>query len=284
MELRLESVTKTYGSGTAARQALTETSLTVGGREFVTVVGPSGCGKSTLLMMATGLLPPTSGQVLLDGNRVTGPPRGLSVVFQDYSRSLFPWLTVRKNLTLGAAAYKLPKAELSKRVEHALAAVGLAGSAALYPWQMSGGMQQRVAIARALVVEPEVMLMDEPFAAVDAQTRADLEDLVLRVRDEYRMTVVFVTHDIDEAVYLGDRVVVMAANPGRIIADIPVVLPGPRDQVGTKMEARFTELRGEVFGLVMRPRASQEDEPAVAGAPPATDSSTPAPSTVGTSR
>ncbi|WP_326639347.1 ABC transporter ATP-binding protein [Streptosporangium sp. NBC_01755] len=258
MDLRVDSVSKTYGNGSGARVALTGAAMTVGSQELVSIVGPSGCGKSTLLMIMAGLLRPSSGTVTLGEKVVDGPPMGLSVVFQDYSRSLFPWMTVRRNLTMAAAAYKLPKAELGHRVEHALESVGLPGSGNLYPYQMSGGMQQRVAIARALVVEPTVMLMDEPFAAVDAQTRADLEDLVLRVRDEYRVTIAFVTHDIDEAVYLADRVVVMAANPGRILNDIPVSLPKPRDQVETKLDPDFAALRSQVFQLVMRPGATQK--------------------------
>jgi NitT/TauT family transport system ATP-binding protein len=252
MKLTVDGVTKSYGD----RLALDATSVSIEQNEFVTIVGPSGCGKSTLLMMMAGLLKPTSGRVVLGEQPVDGPPFGLSVVFQDYSRSLFPWMTVRKNLSMAAAAYKLPKAEVADRVEHALTSVGLPGQGDLYPWQMSGGMQQRVAIARALVVEPKVMLMDEPFAAVDAQTRADLEDLVLTVRNEYKVTVAFVTHDIDEAVYLGDRVLVLAAHPGRLIADVAVDLGRPRDQVKTKLEPKFAELRSQVFQLVMR---HQED-------------------------
>jgi len=256
MDLYVDNVTKSYGQGAEAKQVLTDTSLVVHSKQFVSIVGPSGCGKSTLLMMMAGLLAPTSGGIRLGDDAVNGPPMGLSVVFQDYSRSLFPWMTVRRNLTMAAAAYKIPKNELKDRVEHALHSVGLPGSADMYPWQMSGGMQQRVAIARALVVEPTVMLMDEPFAAVDAQTRADLEDLVLRVRAEYRVTVAFVTHDIDEAVYMADRVVVLAANPGRIIADIEVPLARPRDQIETKLDPQFAELRSRVFQLVMRPSVS----------------------------
>ena len=255
VKLEVDQVTKDYGE----RKVLSPTNLTVGENEFISIVGPSGCGKSTLLMMMAGLLEPTSGQIRFGDRVISGPPKRLAVVFQDYSRSLFPWLTVRRNLSMAAAAYKLEKSEVARRVDHALEAVGLPGTHDLYPYQMSGGMQQRVAIARALVVQPKVMLMDEPFAAVDAQTRADLEDLVLRVRNEYQVTVAFVTHDIDEAVYLGDRVVVLAANPGRIEADIPVTLDRPRDQVKTKLEPDFARLRSEVFELVMRPKAGQPD-------------------------
>ncbi|MCR1784623.1 ABC transporter ATP-binding protein [Nocardioides carbamazepini] len=253
MNVVVDRVRKSYGRGAEAREVLTETSLTVRSQEFVSIVGPSGCGKSTLLMMMAGLLKPSSGEIRLGDEPVTGPPAGLSVVFQDYSRSLFPWMSVRRNLTTALTASRLGKEEQRSRVEHALESVGLAGKGEMYPWQMSGGMQQRVAIARALVTEPTVMLMDEPFAAVDAQTRADLEDLVLRVRHEYDVTVAFVTHDIDESVYMADRIVVLAANPGRIAADLTVDLPRPRDQVETKLDARFAKLRSEVFRLVMRP-------------------------------
>lgn len=258
MDLRVERIEKVYGRGVAAKRVLEPTSLTVAAKEFVSIVGPSGCGKSTLLMMVAGLLPHSGGQIMLADTTVSGPPMGVSVVFQDYSRSLFPWMTVGRNLSMAATAYKIAKPELKNRVNDALESVGLPGKADMYPWQMSGGMQQRVAIARALVVEPTVMLMDEPFAAVDAQTRADLEDLVLQVRADYQVTVVFVTHDIDEAVYMADQVVVMGGEPGRIVANIDVDLPRPRDQVQTKLDHRFSELRSEVFQLVMR-RDGQPD-------------------------
>lgn len=256
MDMVVDEITKTYGTGGQAREVLSATSLQIRSQEFVSIVGPSGCGKSTLLMMMAGLLRPTSGQIRLGDQVVQGPPPGLSVVFQDYSRSLFPWLSVRHNLTAALTVSKLSKTVQNERVEHALESVGLAGKGDMYPWQMSGGMQQRVAIARALVTNPTVMLMDEPFAAVDAQTRADLEDLVLRVRHEYDVTVAFVTHDIDESVYMADRVVVLAANPGRVAADLTIDLPRPRDQVDTKLDARFAKLRSEVFRLVMRPDAA----------------------------
>ena len=255
MDLHVEGVKKVYGDGPTARLALDETSFTVESGQFISIVGPSGCGKSTLLMMMAGLLKPTAGGIRLGSTPISGPPPGVAVVFQDYGRSLFPWMTVGKNLSMAAAADKLPKAEVARRVDEALTAVDLAGTQALYPWQMSGGMQQRVAIARALVVEPTVMLMDEPLAAVDAQTRADLEDLVLALRDRYDMTVAMVTHDIDEAVYVADRVIVLAAHPGRLIADIPVDL-GRRDQLTTKAEPEFVKRRAEVFTLVRRPAAT----------------------------
>jgi NitT/TauT family transport system ATP-binding protein len=253
MQITVEQITKSYGSGDARKLALDETSFTIAQNEFVSIVGPSGCGKSTLLMMMAGLLPSTGGRVLLDDRVVDGPAHGVGVVFQDYGRSLFPWMTVKRNLAMAAVSQKLPKAVVDERIERALHNVGLEGHEKTYPWQMSGGMQQRVAIARAVVGLPKVLLMDEPFAAVDAQTRADLEDLVLRIRDEYGVTIALVTHDIDESVYLADRVLVLAANPGRVVRDLPVELPKPREQVETKRLQQFVELRSTVFELVMRP-------------------------------
>lgn len=256
MTFEIEQVTKSYRTADGERVALEGTTLSVRPGEFLSIVGPSGCGKSTLLMIMAGLLDASSGAVRFDGKAVEGPPVGLSVVFQDYSRSLFPWMTVGKNIEMALGGIGLSRADKRARIEHVLESVNLPGSSKLYPWQMSGGMQQRVAIARALAPNPQVMLMDEPLAAVDAQTRADLEDLVLQVKHEYDVTVVLVTHDIDEAVYLADRVAVMAANPGRIIAEVEVPLAHPRDQVSTKREALFTDLRSSVFELVMRRAAA----------------------------
>jgi NitT/TauT family transport system ATP-binding protein len=257
MAIEIENLSKTYGTAGGGRVAVEGVSFTVDPGEFVSVVGPSGCGKSTLLMMMAGLLPATAGTVRFDGTVVNGPADGLSVVFQDYSRSLFPWMTVGKNVEMALKDQRLTRAQTRERITHALESVALPGSAKLYPWQLSGGMQQRVAIARALAPNPTVMLMDEPLAAVDAQTRADLEDLVLRVRREYDVTVVFVTHDIDEAVYLADRILVMAANPGRILAEVQVPLTRPRDQVDTKKDPLYVSLRSKVFELVMRRRGGE---------------------------
>ena len=174
--------------------------------ELVCIVGPSGCGKTTLLKCIAGLLRPTSGVVELDGKTVTAPPPSMALVFQEYGRSLYPWLTVRGNVELPLKHKKLSRADRDRLIDDALAAVGLDHAAKSYPWQLSGGMQQRVAIARAVAYQPEVLIMDEPFAAVDAQTRADLEDLVRTLHRERGMSILFVTHDIDESVYLGERV------------------------------------------------------------------------------
>ncbi len=186
----------------------------------------------------------------LDGELVTAPPERLAVVFQDYSRSLLPWMSVLKNVLLPLRAKAITRETRLQRAREALKAVGLAGTEDRYPWQLSGGMQQRVAIARALAYQPEALLMDEPFASVDAQTRADLEDLILRVRTQFGVTVVLVTHDIDEAVYLADEVIVLGGSPTRVRERIHVPLPQPRDQIATKSLPAFAELRGRVLGLI----------------------------------
>jgi len=229
--------------------AIADVSLRVADGELVTIVGPSGCGKSTLLRCLAGLVPPTSGRVVLDGAAVTRVPDRLAVVFQDYSRSLYPWLSVADNVALPLRRTESRAVRRASALA-ALESVGLAGFAGRYPWQLSGGMQQRVAIARALACDPVLLLMDEPFGSMDAQMREDLEDLVLRVRAERNVTILLVTHDIDESVYTGDRVVVLSHGPGRVMADLPVDLPAPRDQIATKELREFARLRAEVSRLV----------------------------------
>ncbi|WP_345151233.1 ABC transporter ATP-binding protein [Arthrobacter ginkgonis] len=243
--LQLQDLRKSYG----AAQILAGVDFEIRRGEFVCVVGPSGSGKTTLLKCMAGLLEPSGGQTVFEGAPVTEPPARLAVVFQDYSRSLLPWMTIRGNVEL-PMRNKFPKPERPARIESVLEAVGLAGKGNLYPWQMSGGMQQRAAIARGLAYQPDVLLMDEPFAAVDAQTRIELEDLVLRVRQEFDTTVVFVTHDIDEAVYLGDRVVVLSGAPTTVTRNIAVDLPHPRNQRDTKLLPEYARLRAEVFELI----------------------------------
>jgi NitT/TauT family transport system ATP-binding protein len=217
--------------------------------EIACVVGPSGCGKSTLLRAIAGLITPTSGEIRLHGDQVEGVPDDLAVVFQDYSKSLFPWLSVSGNVQFPLRR-KLDRTQRRERAEEVLRWVGLADAAGRYPWQLSGGMQQRVAIARALAYRPSLMLMDEPFASVDAQTRGELEDLLLRVRTEYGMTVLVVTHDIDESVYLGNHVIVLSGAPGSVVKTVEVELPAERDQITTRELDRFVHLRGEVARLL----------------------------------
>lgn len=254
--LEVTGVGHTYGKGESAHVALDDISLRAAEGEIVCVVGPSGCGKSTLLRAISGLLTPTTGATSLRGNRIDGVPDDLAVVFQDYGRSLFPWFTVLGNVDFPLRHKDLRKGERRKRVVDALAEVGLFDAATKYPWQLSGGMQQRVAIARALAYRPALILMDEPFASVDAQTREDLEDLVLRVRAEHNMTVLFVTHDIDESVYIGDKVIVLSPAPGRVVKTITVDLPPERDQITTRESATFVHLRGEVARLLKRRTAT----------------------------
>jgi NitT/TauT family transport system ATP-binding protein len=177
----------------------------------------------------------------------------MALVFQDYSRSLMPWLTVRKNVRLPLRHLRLPAQEMNERIDTALAAVGLSHAATQYPWQLSGGMQQRVAIARALAYRPEILIMDEPFASVDAQTRFELEDLCLKIRDDFGMTILVVTHDIDEAVYLSDRVVVLGAKPARVLDVVDIELPAPRDQIFTRALPEFAEQRTSVLSMIRKP-------------------------------
>lgn len=249
--LEAHGVTKSYRSRQGDVLAVRSIDFSVSRGEFVSVVGPSGCGKTTLMMCIAGLLPVTGGSLTFRGQAMTGPQEGVAVVFQDYSRSLFPWLTVEKNVALPLRDRGIPRADIERRVERALEMVNLGHAAGLYPWQLSGGMQQRVAIARGLAVEPEMLIMDEPFASVDAQTRANLEDLLLEIWAETGTTILFVTHDIDEAVYLSDRVVVLSQGPSVVVEDITVRLDRPRHQIDTKQVPLFGELRAEVFGLVM---------------------------------
>ncbi len=209
--LEVQGLQKVYRSGARQVEALRDLTFTVDNGDLVCLVGPSGCGKTTLLRCIAGLLDPTAGTVRLDGQPVSGPPPGLAMVFQEYGRSLFPWMTVRDNVELPLKQKKIPRPRRSSLVAEALDAVGLAGNEWAYPWQLSGGMQQRVAIARAVAYEPSTLLMDEPFAAVDAQTRADLEDLVRALWERLKVTILFITHDIDEAVYLGRRVVMLSS-------------------------------------------------------------------------
>jgi NitT/TauT family transport system ATP-binding protein len=255
--LEVEHLQVRYGDSAAtAPAALDDVSLTVQPGELVAVVGPSGSGKTTLLRCVAGLQPPTGGAIRLHGAPITGVPDELAVVFQDYGRSLFPWMTVRHNVDMPLRHRRLPPPERRTRVDSALDEVGLGGEADRYPWQLSGGMQQRVAIARAIAYRPEILLMDEPFGSVDAQTRADLQDQLLDVWRSHGSTIVLVTHDIDESVYLADRVVILSRPPTRVVAEIPVNLPRPRDQIETKASPGFVALRAEVARLVRRPQPS----------------------------
>lgn len=245
----LRGVGVTYG-GPTGREVLRSIDIGIGAKEIVCIVGHSGIGKSTLIRCIAGLQQPTTGSIRIAGEVITEPPQTLALVSQDYGRTLMPWLRVGENVRLPLRGHKLPRAEQDARVEAALAVVGLHGVERSYPWQLSGGMQQRVAIARALAYRPQVLLMDEPFASVDAQTRAELEDLLLGLRAELGITVLLVTHDVDEAVYLSDRVIVLGGHPALVRDVIPVPIIGGRDQIRTKADLVFIECRTRVLSEI----------------------------------
>ena len=267
--LDVSGLQKVYEGSGRRVEAVRDLTFTVETGELVCLVGPSGCGKTTLLKCVGGLLAPSAGRVMLSGKPVSGPPPGMAFVFQEYGRSLFPWMRVGENVELPLKQKGLSKARRRELVADALESVGLSDAAGAYPWQLSGGMQQRVAIARALAYEPQVLLMDEPFAAVDAQTRADLEDLVRRLWRERGMTILFVTHDIDEAVYLGERVVVLSASPTVVQEQLKVDLPAERDQLHTRVDPRFAELRTHVYQQIQAAkRGVPQDEVTKSNTPP----------------
>lgn len=249
--LVVDRLAVSFGTGSQARSVLGDVSFSVARKGYVSIVGPSGTGKSTVLRCIAGLHSPSQGDVSIQGESVRdGSASQLAIVFQDYSRSLLPWLSITSNVTLPLLGKGIPRAERLARAEDALDAVGLVHVGRQYPWQLSGGMQQRVAIARALAYQPAVLLMDEPFASVDAQTRADLEDLVLRIHRRSDMTVVSVTHDIDEAVYMSDRVIVLGGNPASVVDDVRIGLGRERDQIETRSSERFAEIRAHVLRKV----------------------------------
>jgi NitT/TauT family transport system ATP-binding protein len=247
--LEVSHLRKVYGNEEAGNVAVGDLSFVVGEKEFVCILGSSGCGKTTMLRCLSGLALATSGDVTLEGRTVNGPPKDLAYVFQDYSRSLLPWMTVERNVSFPLRYKGMSKKEAQAATAEALEAVGLGNRRRAFPWQLSGGMQQRVAIARALAYRPRVLLMDEPFASVDAQTRSDLEDLLLQIWERYAVTILFVTHDIDEAVYLADRVLVLQA-PATVSLAVDVDLPRPRDQITTKALPEFARLRSELLSAL----------------------------------
>ncbi|MCD2502033.1 ABC transporter ATP-binding protein [Clostridium sp. NSJ-145] len=247
VKVRIDNVKKVFDTRRGEVVALNGVSFDIKENEFICVVGPSGCGKSTLLNILAGLDSPTSGEVYVDGNLVEGPGPERGVVFQQYA--LFPWLTVEKNIEFGLKLKGLPQSEIKERVEKYLEVVGLNEFAKSYPKELSGGMKQRVAIARAYAVNPEVLLMDEPFGALDAQTRTQLQQELLDTWEKEQKTCFFITHDVEEAIILATKVIIMSARPGRIKSIIDVNIPYPRNQE-TKMTREFIELKNEIWAQV----------------------------------
>jgi len=243
-KIQIRSLAKTFPLDGKPFTALSAVDLDIADGEFVTVVGPSGCGKTTLMNILAGLETPSSGEVLVDGQPVVGPSPERGVIFQQYA--LFPWLTVRKNIEFGLRIAGVRGTELRQRAQHYIDLLGLASHADQLPKALSGGMKQRCAIGRAYAADPKLLLMDEPFGALDAMTRVTLQDQLLETWDREKRTIVFITHDVEEAVYLASRVVVMAARPGRIAEIIPVELPYPRNEE-TRLSAEFTEIKNRVW-------------------------------------
>jgi NitT/TauT family transport system ATP-binding protein len=218
---------------------------------FLSVVGPSGCGKSTLLKLISGLEAPTKGAVIFNTRPIAGPAKGMIYVFQQYTKSIFPWRTVIQNVEFGLNSYKkLDRQQARERCLEYIRLVGLEGYENYFPYQLSGGMQQRVCIARALICEPDVLLMDEPFSAVDALTRAILQELILKIWETIPVTILFVTHDVEEAIFLSNRIVSLSRTPARIREDVTIDLPYPRDQIKTREDERFTAFRHRLFSSI----------------------------------
>jgi NitT/TauT family transport system ATP-binding protein len=246
--LALDGIGKSFGPASDSQSAaLADITFSVRHGEFLSIVGPSGCGKSTLLQIAAGLIAPTQGRVLVDGRPVGGPPDGVVYLFQQYSRSLLPWRTALDNVAFAVEHRHASRASARRNAASFLTMVGLEAFGGYYPRQLSGGMQQRVVIARALAAQPRLLLMDEPFSSVDALTRIELHSLVLQLHETHGFTAVLVTHDVEEAIFLADRVAVLAARPGILVREIPTELPRPRDAITTRESDRFIALRRQLL-------------------------------------
>ncbi len=239
----IDRASKLFLEGTVV--AFRNVELQVRSNEVLCIVGPSGCGKTTLLRCIAGLLTPSSGQILIDGETVNSPRSGVAVVFQHFG--LLPWKTVAGNVGFGLKIAGAPRQRVTEQVNYTVGLVGLKGFEQHYPYQLSGGMQQRVGLARALAIDPEILLMDEPFASVDAQTREVLQEELLQLHERARKTMVFITHSIDEAIVLGDRVAVMTARPGQVKEILPINFARPRDPAALRAEPRYAEMRNHIW-------------------------------------
>ena len=246
VRISIRDLSKTFGRGPREIPAVSPVSFDVHEREFVAIVGPSGCGKSTILNMVGGLVAPTAGEIVVDGQRVLGaPPARVGYVFQ--KDTVFPWRTVERNIALGLEYRRVPAAERAARVREAIALAGLHGFEDAFPATLSGGMRQRVALMRSLVVDPEILLMDEPFGALDTHTKLNLHGALLSLWEAKRQTVIFVTHDLSEAITLADRIVVMTRRPGRIKLIYDVKLPRPRDVIRIRESEEYSRQYGEIW-------------------------------------
>jgi NitT/TauT family transport system ATP-binding protein len=255
--LKVGSISHAFTSRGEAIPVFENISFDVVSGEFIAILGPSGCGKSTLLQIIAGLLLPSSGEVIFEGAPVLGPPRDMIYLFQQYSKSLFPWRTVSRNVAFALEGKGIGRKERRERALFYLRNVGLERFENHYPWQLSGGMQQRVAIARALAAQPKVLLLDEPFSAVDALTRIELQTLVLKICEESKLTIVLVTHDVDEAVFMASRILMLQNRPSTIVRNIQTNLARPRDPVATRELPHFLELRRDLLDtLLKRDRAN----------------------------
>jgi ABC-type nitrate/sulfonate/bicarbonate transport system ATPase subunit len=258
--LSIRGLSVSFGAGSAGRQTVLDNiDIDVRDGEFLCVVGSSGVGKTTLLRVLAGLFPPTRGQVHFYGQAISGPSRDRAIIFQDYSKALLPWRTVRGNVALSLEARGMPARRQEAVIDELLVKMGLSHTKDKFPGQLSGGMQQRVQIARCLAQEPKILLMDEPFGALDAMTRQALQDEILQLAAEQQTTVVFITHDLEEAIYLGDRVAVLGGSPASLVEMIDIDLPRPRNQLTTREDARFLAHRHRLFELLTRYRSAQHD-------------------------
>ena len=251
--LSIHGIGKTFDASGGEVVAIRSVDLDVREGEFLSIVGPSGCGKSTLLQIVAGLLAPSAGEVRLAGEPIVEPPQGVVYLFQQYSRSLFPWSTVEQNVAFGFRhAMSLSRPAAEERCIRYLEMVGLAEFRRRYPWELSGGMQQRVAIARALAAEPRMLLLDEPFSSVDALTRLELQGLILDLWGRTGLTVLLVTHDVEEAVYVSDRIALLTRRPAQVEEVFVNALPRPRKPVESREDARFLQLRHELLSRLLR--------------------------------